>query len=82
MSSSIFVKIPPKRMALVVGSAVIILMSSLTVLGHLGYIYVPWVGARIKNVSYEVVNYEGTSALSLSQLRSLALYLSTRIRAP
>ena len=65
MSSSILVKIPPKRIALVVGSAVIILMSSLTVLGYLGYIYVPWVGARIKNVSYEVVNYEGTSALSV-----------------
>ncbi|RLF09341.1 MAG: hypothetical protein DRJ98_08275 [Thermoprotei archaeon] len=44
-------------------SSIAILMGALTTLGFLGYIYVPWVGARVKNVEYEIAIYGGAPTL-------------------
>ena len=46
-------------------STIAILIGALTVLGFLGYIYVPWVGAKVRDVRYEVVIYEDAPTLEV-----------------
>ena len=59
----VLAKVSLKKLALVVSSAVVVIMGSLTVLGHLGYIYIPWVGARIEDMEYEIAVYEEAPTL-------------------